>query len=453
MIRILSLWFGVAGSVGRAPYAASGFGLMAFKYGVEAFALWEIAGEFLTPWQFLNPLHGTAEALLFAAPAWTAWAFLAWSAPFLWIAISMSVRRAANAGASPWLGMVILVPVFNLALMLVLCVAPSAETDRWVAESHPSSDDALAKTGVLAVVASLVVGAAMVVVSVYLLGTYGSSLFVGAPLMMGAVAGYLVNRRVSRGFGASMSIGTTAVLFGGLALLLFALEGLICVVMAAPIMLPLGALGGVMGKCIAESTRPSTRGLAAAVLAAPVFAVGEAPILRSPEYVVSTSIEIDAAPQEVWEQVIEFPELAPPGELLFRAGIACPTRARIEGSGVGAVRYCEFTTGEFVEPITVWEQGRRLAFDVADQPAPMFELSPFHNVSPPHLHGYLRSNRGEFLLTSLPDGRTRLQGSTWYVFDMHPQLYWKPWSDYIIHTIHLRVLAHIRQVVEAEQDQ
>jgi hypothetical protein len=35
------------------------------------------------------------------------------------------------------------------------------------------------------------------------------------------------------------------------------------------------------------------------------------------------------------------------------------------------VRYCVFSTGPFVEPITVWEPGRRLGFDVAQQPPPM----------------------------------------------------------------------------------
>src|SRR5688500_19299188 len=56
-------------------------------------------------------------------------------------------------------------------------------------------------------------------------------------------------------------------------------------------------------------------------------------------------------PEVVWRHVVTFPELPPPTELMFRAGVAAPTRARIEGSGVGAVRYCDFTTGSFVEPI------------------------------------------------------------------------------------------------------
>ncbi len=86
---------------------------------------------------------------------------------------------------------------------------------------------------------------------------------------------------------------------------------------------------------------------------------------------------------------------------------------------MGAIRHCEFTTGDFVEPITAWDEPRRLTFDVRDQPDPMVELSPWRHVHRPHMHDRsLASRRGEFRLMPLPGGRT------WYTFDMHPQAYW-----------------------------
>jgi hypothetical protein len=103
-----------------------------------------------------------------------------------------------------------------------------------------------------------------------------------------------------------------------------------------------------------------------------------------------------------------------------------------------------------VEPITAWEPGRRLSFDVTEQPAPMTELSPYRHIHPPHLEGYLRSRRGEFRLVPLPGGRTRLEGSTWYELEMYPQDYWTLWSDACIQRIHQRVLRHIKQVAEAD---
>jgi len=165
---------------------------------------------------------------------------------------------------------------------------------------------------------------------------------------------------------------------------------------------------------------------------------------------VLTVVEITAPPEVVWRHVVTFPDLRRPTEWLFRAGVAAPTRARIEGTGVGAVRYCDFTTGTFVEPITAWEDHRLLAFDITSQAPPMQELSPYREVNPPHLDGYFRATHGEFRLIPLPDGRTRLEGRTTFVVDMFPQAYWTLPARGIVAAIHGRVLAHIKRLAEED---
>jgi hypothetical protein len=151
----------------------------------------------------------------------------------------------------------------------------------------------------------------------------------------------------------------------------------------------------------------------------------------------------------VWRYVVAFPALEAPRERLFRLGVAAPVAARIDGSGVGAVRYCDFTTGSFVEPITAWEEERLLAFDITEQAPPMRELSPYGDIRAPHLDGYFRATYGEFRLSELPGGRTRLEGRTRYRVDMFPQAYWTILADEIVEAIHLRVLRHIKQLAEA----
>jgi hypothetical protein len=163
---------------------------------------------------------------------------------------------------------------------------------------------------------------------------------------------------------------------------------------------------------------------------------------------VQSSIEINAPPNSVWPHVVAFEPIPEPSDMLFRLGIAYPQSARIEGTAIGAVRYCNFSTGPFIEPITHWEPGVRLGFDVLRSPDPLRELSLYSNLSPPHLHGYLRSRCGEFRLIALPGGRTRLEGSTWYEIEMAPEGYWQLWSDYLIHRIHNRVLDHIKTETE-----
>jgi hypothetical protein len=232
-----------------------------------------------------------------------------------------------------------------------------------------------------------------------------------------------------------------------LVLIGFAIEGLICLIMAAPLALLLTWFGSFLGFIIIYKVPDqASKVIITLMLLMPTTAFVEKdskPILTS----VVTSIVINAKPETVWENVIEFPQLKAPTELLFKAGVAYPIHAKIEGSGVGAIRHCNFTTGSFVEPITVWHKPHLLKFKVLEQPAPLKEIS-FWDINAPHLHDYFVSKQGQFKLTALPDGKTLLEGTTWYYHDIKPEAYWRIWSNYIIHQIHNRVLTHIKEKSE-----
>jgi hypothetical protein len=250
-----------------------------------------------------------------------------------------------------------------------------------------------------------------------------------------------------------MGVAAAALFFGGVALLLFAAEGAICIAMAAPIMLPLGLAGAPVGKFLADRRRRLHGGLIGALVFVPAFAVVESQLPSQKVFVTTSTIDIAAPRETVWKHVIGFSKITEEPEWFFQLGISCPSEARINGRGVGAERECIFTTGKFIEPITVWDKPNQLAFDVAEQPVPMFELSPYRHIHPPHLDHSIRSLHGEFQLHELPDGHTRLVGRTWYTLDIRPHAYWTIWSDWLIHRIHHRVLRHIKGLAEAEARQ
>lgn len=452
LLGLLRLWFGLSDDVGRVSFAASGLLLMAFKYAVEAGVIYATTGNTYTPLHFLSPAYSLRAAPLQNAPTWLLAALLLWTLPFLWVATSMSIRRAANAGISPWWGFLVLVPVVNFLWMVVGCVIPPSPGKHWERIRRPEKDGAPTElwAGIRALLLGLLATFAMVLISVYLAGSYGSTLFFATPLLVGAVTAYDYNRPVSRSLAGTVGVATLAILLVGAGMLLFALEGVICLAMAFPLAAVAGAFGAVLGKVIADfAPRRQTTQYFGALLLLPLLAMVEVHLPPAPVNEVVSSVEIDAPPEVVWRNVVSFPELPEEREWYFRLGIACPEEARIEGEGPGATRYCIFSTGTFVEPIRTWDEPRRLAFDVTDQPATMKELSPYRDIHAPHLDTVLRSQRGEFLLTPLPGGRTRLEGRTWYTFEMHPQPYWTAWSNAIIHGIHLRVLRHIKEISEA----
>jgi len=291
-----------------------------------------------------------------------------------------------------------------------------------------------------------------VFVGAQVLQSYGFSLFLGAPFSLGMISVLLFGFSRPQPFWACLVVATLTSMATVYAMLLVGLEGAGCLIMAAPIAFPVVILGAVVGYAIQTRTwlTGETPVLTLALLITlPTLMAAEA--VNEPEPAVraiNTEVIINASPARVWDYVIAFPPLPEPEDWLFQTGIAYPQRAEIRGTGVGAIRHCIFSTGTFVEPIEVWDAPRRLCFQVTDQPEPMREWSPYH-IHPAHLDHYLVSRRGRFLLEALPDGRTRLIGTTWYSNRMWPAAYWQLWSDYIIHRIHRRVLAHIQTLAEA----
>jgi len=449
LARWVRLWFGFRDPVDRGTYFRHGVGLMALKYGIDALLIWRFAGRLWTPLNYLSPLLSTRTDLLRGAPPWLLPLLVAFALPFLWIGVSMSMRRAVDAGVTPWIALLFFVPAMNFILMGWLSLLPSKSTVEWPVESPPPAVDDRLKSAMLGVAASLGVTLLTVGVGVYLRRSYSTGLFLGVPFTIGYISSYIYNRGHERPAGQSLVLALASVSISAGALILFALEGSICTLMALPIALAIAFPGAVLGRIVAR------RGVQAAMgggmaLVVPVF-VGVEPRPAPPVHEVVTVVEIAARPEVVWRHVVRFPDLAPPTELLFRAGVAAPLRARIDGRGVGAIRYCDFTTGSFVEPITAWDENRLLAFDITAQAPPMTELSPYRNVNPPHLDGYFRATHGEFRLTPLPGGRTRLEGRTTYVVDMFPQRYWTLPAGRIVAAIHERVLRHIAALAEEEE--
>ncbi len=201
-------------------------------------------------------------------------------------------------------------------------------------------------------------------------GIYGLTIFVLFPVVLGGLVSWVF--RPATGAGAAELGALTAMAALSLSLL-GGMEGLICILMALPLALPLGAFGSWLVYQMGSS-RLTTPGVAMLLLLPPASIAWDAKA-PPPVFEVRSAIEIAATPERVWKNVVTFSELPEPQEWFFRAGLAYPKRARIEGSGPGAIRYCEFSTGPFVEPIEVWNEPSLLRFRVTQNPAPMHEWS------------------------------------------------------------------------------
>jgi hypothetical protein len=418
-------------------YLIYGVALALVKFLLDWAVCWWF-GKQWSIWLYWSPLRIAGENQSFAL------GLLAVAVPFTGLGIWLTLRRLLAVQMPAWLVVLFFLPIVNLALFGYLVVAKDQE---W--EEQPTTRRDIMESGMIAgATACLAIGICVVGLSGYGWGT-----FLAMPFGIGVAATLLVSRKGPQSF-ANCAAATILGMFvcGGL-LLALAVEGLICLLMAIPVATPLALVGVVMARAIVTPSPNARQAMVALILlptVGPLIAAAEkAGKAEDPLHHVVTMVEIDAPPQAVWRNVIAFPELSAPEEWLFRLGIAYPIRARIEGAGAGAVRYCEFSTGPFVEPITTWREAELLAFDVSSSPEPMRELSPY-DIHPEHLKGFVRSRRGQFELVALDGGkRTRLVGTTWYQQSIYPDAYWSLITDAIIHKIHHRVLDHIRVLSES----
>jgi uncharacterized membrane protein YhaH (DUF805 family) len=436
--------------IGRSAYLAAGLLLFAVKIVIDI----AVAHAFSRPYSILFYVSRSASPLFHPAENPSYWiAMWAIALPFIAVGLILTIRRLRDAGLSTWLALLFFVPFGNIMFFGFCALVPGAgagtERNRRPAGGavRMSYAHAAAKAGLF----GAVIGLCTMAVAVSVFKAYGGALFIGAPAVSGFVSGILFSRWHRPFIGGAILSAILSLLIAGAIVIVFALEGLLCIAMSLPLVL----LGSILGAAIGCQVERSERGGGVAPTAAALTMLPIALILESlgspipAEFPpVESSIVVNAPAEIVWRNVIAFPPLPAPSEWIFRAGVAAPLSATIDGVGVGAVRRCNFTTGSFVEPIENWEPPRELTFSVTSSPDPMREWTLWDGPRPPHLDGYLESVRGQFVLEPLPGGRTRLVGRTWYRTNMVPEAYWRLWADPIIHAIHMRVLRHVASLSE-----
>ena len=280
-----------------------------------------------------------------------------------------------------------------------------------------------------------------------------SLLFI-VPLVTAGIAGFLsarAGRTLSQSIGAAFLTLTAILTILGFA----AMEGVICILIATPFVGLLGIIGALLGHWLATLTsRPAYQVQSAAWLAVIVCAIGESIAPPAPlEDVVSSEVIINATPAQVWKQLKDIRDLPAPTEPLFVFGVAHPLEAYVVGEGgVGAARVCRLSTGDMPERITVWKPEQELKFIVLDTPAAMREATIFgRDLDGAHLHTTYTSLDGGFRLEALPNGQTRLIGTSRYLLAITPASYWNLWTREIVSQVQLRVMNHVKAKAEAAQ--
>jgi hypothetical protein len=231
--------------------------------------------------------------------------------------------------------------------------------------------------------------------------------------------------------------------------LLLGMEGMICIVLALPVILPLSSFGGFIGGSGRVRRTP-----------------GALPVLLLLPYVVAplehgrdlpfrlattrTTIDVAAPVQTIWPLVASVDSIRPTEErpaLYTLIGFPHPVSAVIDRHGVGGVREARFTKGlRFTERVTDWRPGHRFSFTIKANTAeiPSTTLDEHVTVGGP----YFDVLQGTYELVPLPDGKVRIVLTSEHRLSTPFNAYAVLWTQAIMRSIQSNILDIIKARAE-----
>ncbi|HMS55674.1 MAG TPA: hypothetical protein PKA27_09770 [Fimbriimonadaceae bacterium] len=282
--------------------------------------------------------------------------------------------------------------------------------------------------------------------------SWGWALFYFSPLTASFAGTWALCRSKMFTFQQAWTVQWIALVLAGLGMLVFLIEGVICLIMAAPVYGLATAAGTALCRWVIETYSDPKPAQLSLLAVFPIALAVETRSSQEPWYdTIETSILISSSPNEIWPYLsnLDIPEK--PKEFLFARGVAHTIEVRTFGEGVGARRDCVLSTGTMPETITVWEPPRHLRFEVHATPESMKEMNPFGHVDTDHLVGYFTCHFGEFELEQTASGSTILTGRSTYSCRFGPKLYWQLWTRKIVRDTHLRVMNKVRDLSQASR--
>ncbi len=228
-------------------------------------------------------------------------------------------------------------------------------------------------------------------------------------------------------------------------------EGVICVVMGAPVILVFSSLGGLAG-----ASDAARNPVVMPVLLLLPYVLAPIEARRSPpQRFVETvaAIDIDAPPSVVWTLVtsvdsIRAEETRP--ALFTRIGFPRPISATLSAPGIGGIRRARFEHGlTFTETVTTWEPDSLLSFTIR----PNTDSIPPTTLDPHVTIGgrFFDVLTGTYEIHRIGPSRTHLVLRSRHRVSTPFNLYAEWWADRIMRSVQDNILAVHRLRAERRQ--
>lgn len=224
-------------------------------------------------------------------------------------------------------------------------------------------------------------------------------------------------------------------------------EGVICILMLAPLWLIFGTAGAIATYFVRKRIRHG-RTYCVALLVAPLLAMQVEPTVPLPEMETSVvrSTVVAARPEAIWPLLEGIPDVRP-GEGAWNVtqdviGVPRPHGARLVGAGIGADREADWGRHvKFRETITEWDVNRRIGWRFVFDDIQGWRYTDRHLMpdSP-----YFRVTRGAYSMAAIDAGHTRLTIETHYWIKTRLNGYAALWGEMLLGDLETNLLALVK---------
>ncbi|MGA9307303.1 MAG: hypothetical protein WBW31_18005 [Candidatus Sulfotelmatobacter sp.] len=260
----------------------------------------------------------------------------------------------------------------------------------------------------------------------------GATLFLLVPVAAGFSI-ILVARKPNSAAAAAL----LSVLFSLVLLISLRLEGVLCAILAFPIILAglgIGAAFGILVRALfVDRSKSQTKTMGILLLAGPslIFAGDriESPIFQHARTeLIKTTVEVNGTPRQTWDRILSIDSIQASKPVLMYIGLPIPQRCVMQGHGIAAKRTCYFNVGYIEETVTKWNPPYYLGLSIDRTHMPGRHWLGFENAE------YRLQASGPM---------TRLTRTTTISSHLHPDWYWRPFERLGVESEHDYILRDI----------
>ena len=258
----------------------------------------------------------------------------------------------------------------------------------------------------------------------------GLAFFIFLPIILGFTFGERTLKSVAF-LGLIMGLAIFLLL-----LLYWELEGVVCILMASPLIL-LGVGIGISIKYVYLKLNNKEKGdntIKSSIIPfvlLTIVSLGEKTILSKTLEIetVTTSISLPYSSMEVYDGIKSVNKLDGPKPFLMKLDLPIPLKCVLEEEKVGALRTCYFEKGKIIERVTELSKGKILRMDVID-----YQLTG---------RSWLNFDEAIYTFEAIDEKHCKMSRITTYTSALYPRLYWSPLEkigvsqehDYVINNL------------------